>query len=448
MPRRRQLPKLPFLSLILLALLVATPAEAAKKKPTPKPNPFAATCNPAAQSEAVPGFNTLDAWRETKAYKFPFYGWTSAGLNTITWKYITGSSVRKARYPTPNLPSCRIGKYGTEDRTSRKSSRFFESLEPIDGATTYELKDTYDRPVATIVWSEDPPVKYHPSKWGWFINGKWAGHDATRAFEVQGNACKLVATTTTTVVNGVPLTTRQWVRDPNYVMIAFNPSLGSPGKGYAPRHTSSLRIRAFVDRRAVPIALMNAANKYDFGCGSTTVPARLEKQTLKQFMFESGFGPNREYMKGYYFGEGANTLAVLPGEARLYNNMPYSNYNPRPQFNHATYAMINSTAVSGGGMVRGIVRSTVDRFTLFDEMRYCDPNYTLRNVQIRRFKKHYKKSLYYAPESYSVRNRPAVRWVYGRLDPNPSTLTAEQALATQNPASVKLFAWMPIYCDR
>ncbi|MBJ7353363.1 MAG: hypothetical protein JHC98_00925 [Thermoleophilaceae bacterium] len=436
------------MTVFLTALIAGGTADAAKKTPKPKPNPFAATCNPAAQSAAIPGFHSEDAWRETKAYKFPFYGWTPAGLNTITWKYITGSSVRKARYPTPNLPSCRIGRFGTEDRTSRKSSRFFESLEPIDGSTSYELKDTYDRPVATIVWTEDPPVKYHPSKWGWFINGKWAGHDATRAFEVQGNACKLVATTTTTVVDGVPVTTRQWVRDPNYIMIAFNPSLGSPGKGYAPRHTSSLRVRAFVDRRAVPIAMLNAANKYDFGCGSTTVPARLEKQTLKQFMFESGFGPNRAYMKGYYFGEGANTLAVLPGEARLYNNMPYSNYNPRPQFNHATYAMINSTAVAGGGMVRGIVRSTVDRFTLFDEMRYCDPNYTLRNVQITRFKKHYKKSLYYAPESYSSRNRPAVRWVYGRLDPNPSTLTAEQALATQNPASVKLFAWMPIYCDR
>ncbi|MGH2959017.1 MAG: hypothetical protein ACRDKE_05390, partial [Solirubrobacterales bacterium] len=94
------------------------------------------------------------------------------------------------------------------------------------------------------------------------------------------------------------------------------------------------------------------------------------------------------------------------------------------------------------------VQSTRDRFTLYDEMRYCDPNYTLRNMQLRKGKKHYKKSLYFPAYSFSAQNKKSVRWVFGRVEPDPSTLTAEQAIARNNPASQRLFAWYPIYCDR
>jgi hypothetical protein len=210
----------------------------------------------------------------------------------------------------------------------------------------------------------------------------------------------------------------------------------------------NLRVRAFLDRDAIPSELLSVADGYDQGCGQSALPPRADAQTLKAFFFDSGFGPNNSYLRGYYFGEGPTTLLPLPGESKIYNTYPLNVYNPRPHYNDATYAMANTTAVAGGGIVRGIVQSTRDRFTLFDEMRYCDPNYTLRNMQLRKGKKHYKKSLYFAPYSYSAQNRKSVRWVFGRIDPDPATLTGEQQAATVNPLSVKLFAWMPIYCDR
>jgi hypothetical protein len=432
----------------LLALGVATATPAQAKPAKPKPNPFANTCNPVSTDPAVPSFHEGDAWRSSSAYKFPFYGWTARGMNTVIWQQITKQTIRKAPYPSPNLPSCRVGRFGTEDRSSRKNGPFIGMLEPINGSQTYEFRDTYDRHVATLQWLEDPPVKYHPSKWGWFIDDKWAGHDATRAFEVQGRACKLTAQTTTEVVDGATVTVNKWVRDPNFIMVSFNPTLGSPGNGATPRSSTTLRVRAFIDRAAIPPALLANADAHDFGCGSTALPQWQAPHTLNEFNFPSSYGPNKAYLRNYYFGESPTKVNLLPGESPQDNLIPYSNYTPRPWYNHATYAMINSTAVSGGGMVRGIVRSTVDTLALYDEMRYCDPNYTLRNMQLVRNKKHYKKSAYFAPATFSAQNRPGMRWVYGRIDPNPSTLTPEQALATQNPLSVKLFAWMPIYCDR
>jgi hypothetical protein len=110
--------------------------------------------------------------------------------------------------------------------------------------------------------------------------------------------------------------------------------------------------------------------------------------------------------------------------------------------------MANTTAVAGGGIVRGIVQSTRDRFSLYDEMRYCDPNYTLRFMKLKKGKKLYPKSLYFRPYTYSALNKQSVRWVFGRIEPDPQTLTAEQAIARNNPASQRLFAWFPIYCDR
>lgn len=438
------MPRSLLIRLLLLALsatlLVAAPAGAKPKpepkQPTVKPGYFPASC---VRVSADPAQRTLqkgDSWRFSKPYSFPFFGWTPRGMNTVIWGFIKNSAVRKAPYPSPNLPACRVGRFGTEDRAAHKYGKYFPMLEPVDGQTNYEFRDTFDRHVATLTWSPDPPVPYHPSKWGWFIDGKWAGHDATRAFELQSNACKLVAAG------------NQWVRDPRYVMVAFAPNLGSPGKGFAPRGAKSLRVRAFLDRRAIPPALLPGADDYDHGCGSSTLTPRLAQQTLKAFYFDSGFGPDKSYLRGYYFGEGPTTIAVLPGESRLYNTYPLNVYNPRPQYNHATYAMANTTGVAGGGIVRGIVQSTRDSFTLYDEMRYCDPNYTLRNMQLRKGKKHYKKSLYFAPYTYSAQNRKSVRWVYGRIDPDPSTLTPEQAAAGQNPASQRLFAWMPIHCDR
>jgi hypothetical protein len=437
------------------ALTACPPAGAAAKPPAVKPGYFPNACNRISTNSAVRSLQKGDSWRFSKAYKFPFYGWTARGMNTVIWGFIRNNSLRKAPYPSPNLPSCRVGRFGTEDRAAHKAGKYFEMLEPpagefdYDGRFSYEFRDTFDRHIASITWSEESLVAHHPSRWGWYINGNWAGHDATRAFEVQSHACKLMTVpVATTDAAGQPTTTYQWVRDPNYVMVSFAPNLGSPGKGAAPKGVKSLRVRAFIDRRSVPSELLSVADGYDQGCGESVLPPRVDSQTLKAFFFDSGFGPNKSYLRGYYFGEGPTTILPLPGESKIYNTYPLDVYNPRPHYNDATYAMANTTAVAGGGIVRGIVQSTRDRFTLYDEMRYCDPNYTLRNMQLRKGKRHYKKSLYFAPYSYSAQNRKAVRWVFGRIDPDPATLTAEQAVARFNPLSQRLFAWMPIYCDR
>lgn len=425
---------------LVAAAVSATPAAAEGKHRHKRAGHFPAACPPASSDPALKSFVPGDAWRFSKEFKFPFRGATDNGLGAIIWKYVPGVPIPRGHFPTPNLPTCRVGRFGTEDRGSIKAGEFFPMLEPVDGSFRYELKDTFDRPVATLQYFATPPVKYHPSKWGWFIDGKWAGHDATRAFELQGRACKFVAQESATG----PV----WVRDPNYLMIAFNPSLGSPGHPYSPRRTYALRVRAFIDRRAIPPALLEKADRYDFGCGAPVRPRWQQKRTLSWYVFHTGYGPGRSYMRGYYFGQRMRTLGTPPGPVKLFNNYPLSNYNPRPQFHHATYAMVATTAVAGGGMVRGIVRTTRDRLSLYDEMRYCDPNFTLRGARLKRGKARYAKSLFWPPETFSPGNRPAVRWVFGRIDPDPKTLTAFQAAADHNKASPRLFAWMPIYCDR
>lgn len=439
--------------LLLAALLIATPAGAAKKTPkktpTVKPGYFPYSCSRPKTHAAERTLQKGDSWRFSKPYEFPFYGFTTRGMSTVIWGFIRNSKVRKAPYPSPNLPACRVGRFGTEDRAAHKAGRYFEMLEPIDGQYNFEFKDTFDRHIASLSWKEESPVSYHPSRWGWYINGKWAGHDASRAFEVQSKACKLMTVPVAgTDAAGQPITNYQWVRDPRYVMVSFAPNLGSPGRGAAPKGVKNLRVRAFLDRRAIPPTLLSIADGYDQGCGESALSPRLDEQTLKAFFFNSGIGPNNSYLRGYYFGEGKTTIQTLPGESKLYNTYPLNVYNPRPHYNDATYAMANTTGVAGGGIVRGIVQSTRDRFSLYDEMRYCDPNYTLRYMKLRKGKKLYAKSLYFRPYTYSAQNKKSVRWVFGRVEPDPLTLTAEQAIARNHPASQRLFGWFPIYCDR
>ncbi|MBK5230616.1 MAG: hypothetical protein JJE27_05510 [Thermoleophilia bacterium] len=424
-------------------------SDAASKRKPRRANPFAALCSHVSVSRAIPGLLEDDVWRFSVAYRFPFLGHTPGGKKTVIWRKFP-SSPRKTHYPAPNLPSCRVGRGGTEDRTARKAGGYFETLKPIDGLRSYVVADSFDRPVTTIHWEDVSLIHRHPERWGWYVGAKWAGHDATRAFEVQGDACKLRVQADTTVTGDppAPVTSYRWVRDPSYVMIAFNPALGSPGGGFRPGRTSALRVRGFVDRRALPGWAHQVAGRYDFGCGSTALTAILQPQMLGAYFFRSVYGPGRQYMIDQYFGESATQLVLLPGETLVRNNMPYSAYNPKPWFGNATYAMINTTGIAGGGMVRGIVRANVDEFTLYDEMRYCDPNYTLRNMLLKRNGRRVSKWNYFALAAFGKLNAPSVRWVYGEIRPNLTTITAEGTAASANPESQRLFAWMPIRCDR
>lgn len=403
---------------------------------------FPAACAPSSHDPAFRDFHKSDAWRYSSAYRFPFFGWTQHGRARLIWRPVGGFPGARHSYPAPNLPSCRVGRFGTEDRATRKGGRHFKSLLPVDGQTVYALRDTFDRPVATLTFHQSSPISGRPSRWGWYVDGRWAGHGASRAFEAQSEACKLVAEPTGDAGRWA------WVRDPRYVMIAFNPTLGRHSRRFTSRQAVRRRLRAFVDRRAVPPRQLDVASRYDFGCGASALPVRVGEGKLPAVFFRSGVTRSGKRIRDYYFGEATQVLNHRPNGKHLYNHYPLRHYNPRPQFNHATYAMASTTGIAAGGMVRGVVRSTIDRFTLLDEMRYCDPNYSLRRMRLRRGGKKIKRSKYLVRATYSSRNRPAARWVFGRIDPDPATLTPEQLAAARNSASQQLFAWMPRRCGR
>ncbi|HEV7918312.1 MAG TPA: hypothetical protein VGO97_01940 [Solirubrobacterales bacterium] len=400
---------------------------------------------------ARPAVRPTDIWASSAPYRFPFNGFTPRGRGTVLWKKLVSHSMRRTHYPAPNMPSCRLGRRGGEDRMTRKSGQFTSTLQPIDGARNYDLRDSFGRQVGTLQWLDDSPQRRRPERYGWYLNGKWAGHGATRAFEIQGEACKLRVDTVTSLVGAppTPVTTRAWVRDRGFAMVAFNPALGSADRKNRPRRVSDLKIRAFVDKRAIPSWAFPRMTGGDFGCG-TQVGAEpiVGPQPLSYVNFRSGYGPSRQYMIGQYFGESATQLKLMAGEKRVHNNMPYDVYNARPAFNGAMYAMINTTGVAGGGMVRALVRGGSDQFTLYDEMTYCDPNFTLKNMLLKRNGARVSKWNYFELANFSSRNQPVVRWVYGAITPGPETLAPEQAEALQNPASQRIFAWIPLPCDR
>lgn len=442
-------PRLIALALVAAVIVVAAilpQASVAKKRHA---RSSGEACAGASPNGAMPALPARDVWPSSAPYKFPFPGVPAAGKNAVLWKKLS-SGGRRTHYPAPNLPSCRVGVRGSEDRMTRKVGRYLESLQPIDGAYSYAIVDSFGRELTTIHWEDDSLIRRHPERWGWYVGAKWAGHDATRAFEVQGSACKLAVMPETTVTGNppAPVTTYRWVRDPSFVMVAFNPVLGSPNRRYRPNRTSALKVRGFVDRRALPEWMGEEADYHDFGCGGTALTPFLAPQAVADHGFKSGYGPDRQYMIGQYFGETAVQLELVPGENRTHNNMPYSVYNPKSQFNNATYAMVNTTGVAGGGMVRGVVRSGADQITMYDEMSYCDPNFTLRNMLLKRNGRRVSKWKYFELADFARQNAPMVRWVFGAIDPSLMTIGTEAAAASANPASVRLLAWLPIRCDR
>ncbi|MFY9487520.1 MAG: hypothetical protein WAP35_02325 [Solirubrobacterales bacterium] len=446
--RVSRLTSLVVLAAACLATLGATSAPAATQQRATGAADLA--CSSAPGNRSRPAIPQSDVWRSSSAYSFPFNGYTPTGKGKILWKKIKYNALRRTHYPAPNLPSCRIGVRGAEDRTSRKVARYVERLNPINGERAYILRDSFDRPVAVLRWEPKSLIKRYPERFGWHVDGKWAGHHARRAFEIQGEACKLRIQTDIVMVGTppAPVPVRRWVRDRAYAMIAFNPALGSPGGKTRPRKTSDLRIRAFVDKRAIPWGMGKAVSSTDFGCGTAPIPPMLTGQPLGNPVFKSGYGPGRAHMIGQYFGESASPAELLPGENKIHNNMPYNAYNAKPQFYNAVYAMHNTTGIAGGGMVRGIARAETDEFILHDEMSYCDPNYTLRHMLLKRNGRRVSKWSYFELANFSAGNTPTVRWVYGELRPALSTLSGEGIEASANPASQKFYAWMPVNCDR
>ncbi len=98
--------------------------------------------------------------------------------------------LRTAPYPDPTS-ACRVGRFGTEDRAAHKGGSYFD-MSTDRPSVQLRVQGHIDRHIASLTWSEEPPVFVPPFAWGWYIDGKWAGHDATRAFEVQSKACKLM----------------------------------------------------------------------------------------------------------------------------------------------------------------------------------------------------------------------------------------------------------------
>lgn len=443
---RRLIKLLPFAVLTAFTLLT-TGAQAAVTAPE--------TCAVGQSAPFQPVVHKEDVWAKNSSYKFPFYGWSAYHAkrrtpvrSTVLWKRISNGSGRKAYYPAPNMPSCRTGRRGIEDRSSFKALTYTGTLYALDGVTrSFVLKDSFDRFVATLDYRTRSPIKRLPSRYGWYINDKWAGHDAEKMFEIQGKACKLSPVPVTDPVTGA-IVRYVWVRDPTQMMIAINPALGSPNGNSRPYNLAGLKIRAFIPIEAIPGGLRYLANRYDFGCGADGgLPPLLPPQPTMAFNIKSGTADN--YMQNQYFGEGAvQGEALLPGEKKIYNNMPYSNYNFDPQLGNTMYLANNTTGVASGGMVRALIRGGIDQFSLIDEMTYCDPNYTLKNMRIFSRGNRVSKAIYFPQRSYDPRNKPGVRWVYGEVTPDPATLSPEGQIAATQADSMKIFGWLPIYCDR
>jgi hypothetical protein len=135
---------------------------------------------------------------------------------------------------------------------------------------------------------------------------------------------------------------------------------------------AGVRIRAFVETRALPSrnargqSIREAVGDYDTGHGGSSLPT-LPPRPLG----DPDFATSERFL-------GTDDIGRT-----------YSTYNAKPHLGGAVYFMVNTTGVFGGGIVRGVARSST-MFQEADRMAECDPNVAAGD--------------------------PAIcRWVYGRI---------------------------------
>ncbi len=119
---------------------------------------------------------------------------------------------------------------------------------------------------------------------------------------------------------------------------------------------AGLRVRAFIDRRALPErnargqAIRAAVDDYDTGHGSSRLPTPGARP-----LADPGFEAGERFL-------GTDDVGRT-----------YSTYNAKPHLGGAIYFMVNTTGVFGGGIVRGVARAGVP-FHEVDRMADPDPN--------------------------------------------------------------------------
>ena len=166
-----------------------------------------------------------------------------------------------------------------------------------------------------------------------------------------------------------------------HALVAFNAGDRStipPGASIIP-----YRLRAFIDRRALPpriglARVRGAVDGFAAGCGES--PAGEGVLTTLE---DPGFGHAERFLG-------------TDGRART-----YATYNAKRPYGGAIYLSINTTGVHGGGIVRGVARAG-DELELLDEIGYCDPN--------------------------AASGTPVAGWIYGRV------------------AGTRLAGWVPERC--
>jgi hypothetical protein len=213
----------------------------------------------------------------------------------------------------------------------------------LDGRQKWPLLDSFGRRIALIERQADR----------WELSDPASGHIVfvdhsldRRQIEVQGRGCMV-----------------DDELERSHALIAFRAldrTALPPGASIVP-----FRLRAFVDRLALPEPVRRVVDEYDAGSGGSAVTAGTP-DVVRDPGFSSGEG---------FLGE--------DGKQRT-----YATYNAKPPFGGAMYFSVNTTGVHGGGIARGVARAG-DAFERLDEFGYADPNV--------------------------ADGEPLATWVYGRL---------------------------------
>jgi hypothetical protein len=271
-------------------------------------------------------------------------------------------TIAARQYPYPfgpgehGLPESRSAVHGTSDLGTAEWARrgrrlnMRRALDTLarnperDGRRSWPLLDSFGRTIALIERHADSWELSDPA------TGQAVFIDRSldrRQIEVQGRGCMV-----------------DDELERSHALVAFR----ALDRAALPAGASIVpfRLRAFVDRSALPAPVRHDVDDYDAGSGGSALTAGTPGE-----LRDPGFNSDEGFL-----GE--------DGKQRT-----YATYNAKPPFHGAIYFSVNTTGVHGGGIVRGVARAG-DAFEPLDEFGYADPN-------------------------VSDGGEPLATWVYGRL---------------------------------
>jgi hypothetical protein len=258
----------------------------------------------------------------------------------------------------PDLPDVRHARLGTRDEGHDALGRkvhmrlFLTALEGNpreDGRQRWPIVDSLGRPMCILERHSNRWDVHHPE------TNELIYRDTTldeEQLELQGQACM-----------------QDEALERTHALLKFraNDDSGLPA---AEKSTIPFAFAGFIRREAIPDRRGKGRadiQEYATGCGGSRLPVRATGP-----VGSPDFDSNKEKFVG---GDGrARTLAT---------------YNAKRPYLGARYIMVNTTGVSGGGVIRAVIRAE-DLFEHLDEFGYPDPNVAAGTPGL-------------------------VRWVYGRI---------------------------------